>query len=222
MRKNPTSQSAFFNWRALIGLVCCLTGIFLALAVFGQNRWNNTPRGPQTAATGAGIISADSPDVTPTPTPTSTPAMTFTVTNTNDSDTGSLRQAILDSNANPPPANTTNLIQFNIAGSGVHTIALASSLPQISQPVIIDGYTQSGASANTLTIGDNAVILIKIDGGQCQRIRPDFQRWGQHARAGQLSRYRRGGNGSNRHSCHRHRRGGGQRSHDWGKHAGRG
>lgn len=91
--------------------------------------------------------------------------MTLTVTNTNDSDAGSLRQAILDSNANPPPPNMTNLIQFNIPGSGVHTIALASSLPEISQPVIIDGYTQSGASANTLTVGDNAVIQIKIDGG---------------------------------------------------------
>jgi len=97
-------------------------------------------------------------------------ADTFTVTNTNDSGAGSLRQAILDSNANPPPPNTTNLIQFNIPGSGVHTITLASSLPDVDQPVIIDGYTQPGASANTLAIGDNAVIRIKIDGGTASPI----------------------------------------------------
>jgi hypothetical protein len=97
--------------------------------------------------------------------PGAAPAMTFTVTNTSDSGAGSLRQAILDSNANPPPPNMTNLIQFNIPGSGVHTITLASTLPEIDQPVVIDGYTQPSASANTLAIGDNAVILIKIDGG---------------------------------------------------------
>ena len=91
--------------------------------------------------------------------------MTFTVTNTNDMGTGSLRQATLDSNANPPPPNTANLIQFNIPGSGVHTIGLGSSLPDITQPVIIDGYTQPGATPNTLAIGDNALLLIRIDGG---------------------------------------------------------
>jgi len=99
-------------------------------------------------------------------------ASTFTVTNTADSGAGSLRQAILDSDANPPPAGMTNLIQFNIAGSGVQTVALASSLPDITQPVTIDGYTEPGANANTLAIGDNAVIRIRIDGGADQFERP--------------------------------------------------
>jgi len=67
-------------------------------------------------------------------------AMTFTVTNTNDAGDGSLRQAINDSNGNPG----TDTIQFNIRGSGVHTIALASSLPRITSPAIIDGTTQPG------------------------------------------------------------------------------
>ena len=104
--------------------------------------------------------------------PTMALAGTFTVTNTADSGAGSLRQAILDSNANPPPSGTTNLIQFNIAGAGVQTISLASSLDDITQPVTIDGYTQSGARANTLATGDNAVIRIKIDGGMDQFERP--------------------------------------------------
>src|SRR5215471_10788068 len=88
-------------------------------------------------------------------------ADTFTVTNTNDSGPGSLRQAILDANANPG----TDTIAFNIPGTGVHTIVLSAPMDGITDPVLIDGYSQPGASANTLAIGDDAVILIKIDVG---------------------------------------------------------
>ncbi|MFN2511683.1 MAG: hypothetical protein ABR568_09595 [Pyrinomonadaceae bacterium] len=87
-------------------------------------------------------------------------AQTFTVTNTNDSGLGSLLQAMLDANANAG----TDTITFNITGSGVHTIAPLSVLPTITDPVIIDGYTQPGASANTLAVGSDAVLLIEIDG----------------------------------------------------------
>src|SRR5437016_12690422 len=66
---------------------------------------------------------------------------TFTVTNTNDSGVGSLRQAILDANANAG----TDTIAFNI-GSGVRTINLLSQLSNLSDPVIIDGTTQPGFS----------------------------------------------------------------------------
>ena len=82
------------------------------------------------------------------------------VTNTDDSGTGSLRQAILCANTVPG----TDTIAFNIPGSGVQTIDLASALPTITDPVIIDGYTQPGASPNTQTNGDNAVRLIELDG----------------------------------------------------------
>jgi len=85
--------------------------------------------------------------------------MTFTVTNTNDTGTGSLRQAITDAN-NHAGLDT---VAFNIPGSGVHTITPASTLPSITDPVIIDGYTQPGASANTLATGDNAVLLIELN-----------------------------------------------------------
>jgi Calx-beta domain-containing protein/VCBS repeat protein/carboxypeptidase family protein len=88
------------------------------------------------------------------------PFATFSVTNTNDSGTGSLRQAILDANTNPG----TDTITFNIPGSGVQTITPVSSLPTITSPVIIDGYTQAGATPNTLTAGDNATLLIEING----------------------------------------------------------
>jgi parallel beta-helix repeat protein len=64
---------------------------------------------------------------------------TFTVANLNDSGAGSLRQAILDSNAALDPG--PELIDFTVAG----TIALTSAaLPAIIHPVDIDGTTAPG------------------------------------------------------------------------------
>jgi S-layer homology domain len=89
-------------------------------------------------------------------------AATYTVTNTGDSGAGSLRQAILDANAN----GGVDTIAFNIPGAGVHTISPATALPAITEQVTIDGYSQPGASANTLPLaqGTNAVILVELDG----------------------------------------------------------
>jgi hypothetical protein len=72
-------------------------------------------------------------------------ATTFVVTNTDDSGPGSLRQAILDANANAG----SDLITFNI-GSGLKTITPASKLPDITDPVVIDGTTQPGFSGSPL------------------------------------------------------------------------
>src|SRR5258706_3929301 len=87
-------------------------------------------------------------------------ANTFLVTNTNDSGAGSLRQAILDANAN----SGQDLIGFNIPGTGVQTITPNSGLPVITDSVVIDGYSQPGSSQNTLTDGDNAVLLVELSG----------------------------------------------------------
>src|SRR5215211_2773607 len=81
---------------------------------------------------------------------------TFTVTNTNDSGAGSLRQAIFVANANLG-ADTIN---FNIPGSGVKTISPDSELPNITEAVTINGYTQGDAHPNTLARGNNAVLNI--------------------------------------------------------------
>jgi hypothetical protein len=44
------------------------------------------------------------------------------------------------------------------------TIAPSSALPAITDPIIINGYKQPGASLNTLAVGDNAVLKIDLDG----------------------------------------------------------
>jgi hypothetical protein len=111
------------------------------------------------------------------------PSSTFVVTNVKDVGAGSLRQAILDSNANPDPDNP-NVIAFNIPGTGVHTILVGSTthqpLPDISTAAVdIDGYSQAGAKVNTLIVGDNAVLKIELDGS---KLGPGFN--GLHITAG--------------------------------------
>lgn len=87
-------------------------------------------------------------------------AATITVTTTDDSGVGSLRAAISNANATV----VQDSISFNISGTGPFTITPATALPTITNSVVIDGYTQPGASQNTLTNGDNAVIEIVLTG----------------------------------------------------------
>lgn len=68
-------------------------------------------------------------------------AAVFTVSNAHDSGAGSLRQAILDANADPVGED---LIVFAIPGAGPHTIHVASPLPVIRAGVHIDGRSQQG------------------------------------------------------------------------------
>src|SRR5437764_4826786 len=90
-----------------------------------------------------------------------TRADTYTVTNTNGSGPGSLAQAILDANGH----TGQDTVVFNIPGSGIHLIDFSVySLPDITDSLILDGYTQPGAHPNTLSVGNNAVILIQLDG----------------------------------------------------------
>ena len=94
----------------------------------------------------------------------------FVVTNANDTGPGSLRQAMLDANA----AAGEDRIAFNIGGAPPFTISLASALPAIADPVIIDGATQpgfagppiielngagAGASANGLTVVTGGCLI---------------------------------------------------------------
>ena len=101
-------------------------------------------------------------------------ADTYTVKNTNPSGVDSFSQAVMDANSHPNiDANTPDLIVFSIPASdpnrdpatGVFTIALPTGLQVVTDPVVIDGYTQSGAKPNTLATGSDAVLLIELNGG---------------------------------------------------------
>lgn len=74
-------------------------------------------------------------------------AVTFVVTNTNDSGAGSLRQAVLDAEAN----NTSDIIQFDSAFFNVpRTITLTSGQINVTSSLAIFGQT-----AKSLTISGN-------------------------------------------------------------------
>ena len=97
---------------------------------------------------------------------------TFWVTKTADNggvnpapgaDTGTLRQAIIDTN-NDTSNQGTDTIDFAIPGSGVQMIQPLSQLPIVTHLVIINGYSQPGSSENSLGVGDNAVLLIELEG----------------------------------------------------------
>ncbi len=90
---------------------------------------------------------------------------TFLVLNTADSGAGSLRQAILDSNATPG----SNTIDFSI-DSGPQTITPGSNLPIIRVPVNIDATSQPGYAGvpliefNAIHASDPFQLLAGSDG----------------------------------------------------------
>lgn len=108
-----------------------------------------------------------------------TPAV-VTVTGTGDTIANdglvTLREAITAINAGndlgdptiiaqgPGTFGVNDTINFNILGGGVKTITPSTVLPTIVKPVLINGYTQGVATPNTLAVGDNAVLLIELDG----------------------------------------------------------
>ena len=85
----------------------------------------------------------------------------FTVTNTNDSGSGSLRQAILDSNA----AGGSNTIEFDTSLIG-QTITILSTLP-ISTNAMIDGDIDDDGVPNDVTLmmdQDQSLLTLDTDG----------------------------------------------------------
>ena len=124
----------------------------------------------------SGIVSLQEGDPAPAQT-APYPENIFVVTNTQDSGPGSLRDAIDEANNLTPEAAN---IAFDIPASDPNCNATThvcmiqpviidnpffpAYLPALATTVTIDGYTQPGASPNTLATGNNAVVLIQIDG----------------------------------------------------------
>src|SRR3954447_23628264 len=73
-------------------------------------------------------------------------AATYEVTSRADAGTNTLRWAINSANASANTSGENDLITFDIAGANPQTIALRSDLPTVTDPVTIDGYTQTGAT----------------------------------------------------------------------------
>lgn len=79
-----------------------------------------------------------------------TAALTLAVINTNNDGPGSLREAILNANASVG----LDTIVFNIPGSGPHVINPQTMLPEITDPVVIDGTTQPGYAGSPVIVLD--------------------------------------------------------------------
>lgn len=113
-------------------------------------------------------------------------ATTISVNSTADTaaDNGecTFREAIISANTDTPSGSTpgecaagsgTDTINFTITGTADYTmsgqdgyiVTLGSNLPDITQPVTIDGYSQQGATPNSNTVGKpfNGRVLIEID-----------------------------------------------------------
>jgi parallel beta-helix repeat protein len=105
-------------------------------------------------------------------------AATFTVTNTNNSGAGSLRQALLNSNA----TSGKDTVKFNIPGSGLHVIAPSQTLPATTDPVVIDATTQPGYSGVPLIQlkgnGQQNEIGLNVQGGGSTVRGLDIVGWG--------------------------------------------
>jgi hypothetical protein len=88
-------------------------------------------------------------------------ALIQVVKNTNNSGADSLRTAIASINA-----NGSGIITFDIGtGCGPQVITLASELPALTHGGIINGYTQTDASANDLDTGDDATLCVILESG---------------------------------------------------------
>jgi predicted outer membrane repeat protein len=85
-----------------------------------------------------------------------TSAATFTVTNTNNTGAGSLRQAVLDSNA----AAGSDTIVFDASFNVPRTITLATSIS--INPATGDSLTITGPGADLLTISGNSTFTLFI------------------------------------------------------------
>jgi len=91
----------------------------------------------------------------------------FSVTTTAESGRGSIGQAILDANAHPnSSASDPDRIHFAIPGADIQLILPQFPLPDITDPVVIDGFTQNGALPNSNPVGQglNPILRVELNG----------------------------------------------------------
>lgn len=97
---------------------------------------------------------------------TPAPAAILTVTSSDDTAgascaaTCTLRQAITAANASVG----SDVIRFSVSAGGEVLIQPATPLPVITQPLVIDGYSQPDSAVNTASAGSNAVLRVRLHG----------------------------------------------------------
>jgi hypothetical protein len=146
---------------------------------YSNGTWSWTPTGSSGTTAPVTIYATDSNGQTAATEFWLNVGQVFTVTNTGDNGgvnpapgagTGTLRQAIVDAD-NAPSTGEPSLIAFAIPTSdpgynpttGAFTITPLTPFPILSNPAVIDGYTEIGASPNTMVQGDNAVLNIQLN-----------------------------------------------------------
>jgi uncharacterized repeat protein (TIGR01451 family) len=89
---------------------------------------------------------------------------TFTVTNTNVSGPGSFSQAIIDANSNGNPTDQ-DVIEFNIGGVPPYAAIIPNSQIEITEPVLVNGFTQPNSSPNTeeWPLPMNSILRVEIE-----------------------------------------------------------
>lgn len=93
-------------------------------------------------------------------------AATFTVTVADDAGAGSLREAIAAANDEVTnPGVDTIAFAIPVVGDGIPTITLASALPEITSPAIVDGTTQPVARLVELSGGGAVSHGLVVTGG---------------------------------------------------------
>ena len=109
-----------------------------------------------------GVVSADGSTFTVDSTADASDANTGDGLCDDGSGSCTLRAAIEEANA----SSSLDTISFNIPGPGPHTIRPTSSFATITEPVIINGFTQPGSASNSnsTTLGINANVMIELDG----------------------------------------------------------
>ena len=162
-----TSSCTFSNPLAIGATTACVVGPVIAAPGLGTYTNTATASGGYSSQTvtsspsSANYIVND--PVQTGPVYNITAVFDVTTTGTCTQGNCSLRDAILAANAKTN-GSSPDEIHFNLPGTGPFTIQLSGPLPAITDPVIIDGYTQPGASKNTLAVGSNAVLKIVLDG----------------------------------------------------------
>ena len=140
---NSTSSGGFTNVTCTLGSIANGAVVSVSIVV--------TPTATGTLINTANVTASGTDPVpgndsaTSTTTAVAAGPTTFVVVNTNDSGAGSLRQAILDANAQAGP----DQIAFAIPGTGVRSIVPVTALPAITSPITIDGTTQTGFTGTT-------------------------------------------------------------------------